>query len=281
MSNFTKAFAVPRVSPAVTDPELSQLLQQSADRTDEIGTLFLGELRAIRRSVGDTITEKGAQDAMSKLYRRLAQSFVEVEQPLAGIDDAIKRGEEGMLSTAARHRLPEGADVKGAIEALQARYAGRGVELVCVGEGWRFQTAGDLSWLMTEEKEEPRRLSKAAQETLAIIAYHQPVTRAEIEAVRGVQASRGTLDVLLELGLVRMRGRRSSRTWVRSHSCRACQFMRPFDSPRLSRRAADMSVTEANMIRSLELCGRYCTRSSSVLRSGRMVRYVSLRAVIG
>ena len=105
-------------------------------------------------------------------------------------------------------RLPEGADVAGAIAALQARYEGRGVELACVAERWRFQTAGDLAWLMTEERDEPRRLSRAAQETLAIIAYHQPVTRAEIEAVRGVQASRGTLDVLLELGLVRMRGRR-------------------------------------------------------------------------
>ena len=105
-------------------------------------------------------------------------------------------------------RLPEGADIAAAIAALQARYVGRGVELACVAERWRFQTAQDLAWLMTDEREEPRRLSKAAQETLAIIAYHQPVTRAEIEAVRGVQASRGTLDVLLELGLVRMRGRR-------------------------------------------------------------------------
>jgi segregation and condensation protein B len=105
-------------------------------------------------------------------------------------------------------RLPEGADVAGAISALQVRYQGRGVELVSVAERWRFQTAGDLAWLMTDEREEPRRLSRAAQETLAIIAYHQPVTRAEIEAVRGVQASKGTLDVLLELGLVRMRGRR-------------------------------------------------------------------------
>jgi segregation and condensation protein B len=105
-------------------------------------------------------------------------------------------------------RLPEGADVAGAMAALQARYLGRGVELACVAGRWRFQTASDLSWLMTEEQEEPRRLSKAAQETLAIIAYHQPVTRAEIEAVRGVQASKGTLDVLLELGFVRMRGRR-------------------------------------------------------------------------
>jgi len=105
-------------------------------------------------------------------------------------------------------RLPEGADIAAGLTDLAARYAGRGVELVVVAGRWRLQTAADLAFLMTEEREEPRRLSKAAQETLAIIAYHQPVTRAEIEAVRGVQASRGTLDVLLELGLVRMRGRR-------------------------------------------------------------------------
>ncbi|MBP6877010.1 MAG: SMC-Scp complex subunit ScpB [Phenylobacterium sp.] len=105
-------------------------------------------------------------------------------------------------------RLPAGVDVPAAMAALQATYEGRGVELACVAGRWRFQTAQDLAFLMTEEREEPRRLSKAAQETLAIIAYHQPVTRAEIESVRGVQASKGTLDVLLELGLVRMRGRR-------------------------------------------------------------------------
>lgn len=105
-------------------------------------------------------------------------------------------------------RLPEGADVSGGLASLAALYAGRGVVLAEIAGGWRFQTAPDLAWLMTEERDEPRRLSKAAQETLAIIAYHQPVTRAEIESVRGVAASRGTLDVLLELGLVRMRGRR-------------------------------------------------------------------------
>ena len=107
-------------------------------------------------------------------------------------------------------RLPEGADVQAALIALQARYEGRGVALVCVADRWRFQTAADLAFLMTEERIEPRRLSKAAQETLAIIAYHQPCTRADIELVRGVQANRGTLDVLLELGLIKMRGRRRS-----------------------------------------------------------------------
>ena len=107
-----------------------------------------------------------------------------------------------------RGRLPEGADIPAGLAALSERYAGRGVVLACVAGAWRFQTAEDLAFLMTKERQEPRRLSRAAQETLAIIAYHQPVTRAEIESVRGVQASRGTLDVLLELGLVRMRGRR-------------------------------------------------------------------------
>ena len=107
-----------------------------------------------------------------------------------------------------RRRLPADADLAAALAGLRARYAGGGVELVHVAGRWRFQTASDLEHLMTEERTEPRKLSKAALETLAIIAYHQPVTRADIEMVRGVQASKGTLDVLLELGLVRMRGRR-------------------------------------------------------------------------
>ena len=107
-------------------------------------------------------------------------------------------------------RLPVGADAAAAIAGLKARYEGRGVELAEVAGRWRFQTAADLAWLMTEERSEPRRLSRAAQEILAIIAYHQPVTRAEMEQIRGVQTSRGSLDVLLELGLVRMRGRRRS-----------------------------------------------------------------------
>jgi segregation and condensation protein B len=105
-------------------------------------------------------------------------------------------------------RLPEGADVEAALAALRARYEGRGVRLAEVGGRWRFQTAEDLAFLMTDERDAPRRLSRAAQETLAIVAYHQPVTRAEIESIRGVQASRGTLDVLLEIGFVRPRGRR-------------------------------------------------------------------------
>ncbi len=131
-------------------------------------------------------------------------------------DGEIERRVEALLFAAAgplsaadiARRLPEGAEVGRAIAGLRARYEGRGVELVCVADRWSFRTAGDLGFLMTEEREEPRRLSKAALETLAIIAYHQPVTRAEIESVRGVSISKGTLDLLLEMGFVRLRGRR-------------------------------------------------------------------------
>jgi segregation and condensation protein B len=105
-------------------------------------------------------------------------------------------------------RLPEGADVAGILRELTEMYAGRGVNLVQVGGKWSFRTAGDLSFLLSREAVEQRRLSRAALETLAIIAYHQPVTRAEIEEIRGVTTSPGTLDVLLECGWIRMRGRR-------------------------------------------------------------------------
>ena len=123
--------------------------------------------------------------------------------------EALLFAAAGPLSTPEiARRLPEGADAVAAVLALQQRYAGRGVEIDCVAGRWRLRTAPDLAFLMTEEREEPRRLSKAALETLAIIAYHQPCTRAEIESVRGVSLSRGTLDLLLEMGFVRLRGRR-------------------------------------------------------------------------
>jgi segregation and condensation protein B len=107
-------------------------------------------------------------------------------------------------------RMPEGVDVKEALAQLQAEYSTRGVNLVRVANKWTFRTAGDLAWLMTRESTETRRLSRAAIEVLAIIAYHQPVTRAEIEEIRGVVTSKGTLDVLLETGWIRPRGRRKT-----------------------------------------------------------------------
>jgi segregation and condensation protein B len=111
--------------------------------------------------------------------------------------------------TLAKH-LPAGVDVRAGLKRLQIEYAPRGVNLVHIGNKWTFRTANDLSWLLTHEAVEPKKLSRAAIETLAIIAYHQPVTRAEIEEIRGVSAAKGTLDVLLETGWVRPRGRRKA-----------------------------------------------------------------------
>jgi segregation and condensation protein B len=107
-----------------------------------------------------------------------------------------------------RPRLPEGADVESILEDLARTYADRGVNLVRVARRWTFRTAGDLSYVLARHVVEPRKLSRAAMETLAIIAYHQPVTRAEIEEIRGVATSKGTLDTLLETGWIRLRGRR-------------------------------------------------------------------------
>jgi segregation and condensation protein B len=107
-------------------------------------------------------------------------------------------------------RLPPGTDVRASLKRLALEYAPRGVNLVQIGNTWAFRTANDLAWLLTQEAVEPKRLSRAAIETLAIIAYHQPVTRAEIEEIRGVAAAKGTLDVLLETGWIRPRGRRKA-----------------------------------------------------------------------
>lgn len=107
-----------------------------------------------------------------------------------------------------RDRMGEGVDVGVLIARLARDYAGRGVNLVSVAGRWRFQTAPDLEHHLVDIKEAPRKLSRAALETLAIIAYHQPVTRAEIEDIRGVAVSKGTIDVLMELGWARIRGRR-------------------------------------------------------------------------
>lgn len=104
--------------------------------------------------------------------------------------------------------LPQGADVPGLLVELQRFYELRGVNLVCVAEKWQFRTAPDLAFLLRKEQPEQKRLSRAAIETLAIIAYHQPVTRAEIEDIRGVAVSKGTVDALMEVGWAKIRGRK-------------------------------------------------------------------------
>lgn len=107
-------------------------------------------------------------------------------------------------------RLPYDVDLKPIMQTLKTEYQLRGVNLIRVGDSWAFRTAPDLAFLMSHDQVKQKKLSRAASEVLAIIAYHQPVTRAEIEDIRGVEASKGTLDVLMEAGWVRMRGRRRS-----------------------------------------------------------------------
>lgn len=107
-------------------------------------------------------------------------------------------------------RMPDSVELADVLADLRRFYAPRGVNLVKAGGKWTFRTAGDLGWLLSKDAKEQKKLSRAALETLAICAYHQPVTRAEIEDIRGVAISRGTLDVLLETGWVRLRGRRKA-----------------------------------------------------------------------
>jgi segregation and condensation protein B len=136
----------------------------------------------------------GAEEARAEELRLLEAMLFASAEP---IDEA---------SLAAR--LPAGVDLPAALNRLQEDYAVRGVNLVRVGGKWMFRTADDLSWLLSKETIETRKLSRAAIETLAIIAYHQPVTRTEIEEIRGVSTSKGSVDVLLETGWIRPRGRR-------------------------------------------------------------------------
>ena len=138
------------------------------------------------------------------------------EEAVSGVNIEHLRMAEALLFAACEplsiddlaSSLPEGADVGSLVAELQRMYEGRGVSLVCVAEKWQFRTTPDLSFLLRREKPEQKRLSRAAIETLAIIAYHQPVTRAEIEDIRGVMLSKGTVDTLMEVGWVKIRGRK-------------------------------------------------------------------------
>ncbi len=144
----------------------------------------------------DVAVEEGAAATRAEELRILEALLFAAETPL----------DEKALAA----RLPQGADLRALLAQLQQEYAPRGVNLVRVGGHWTFRTASDLAWLLTHESTVTRKLSRAAIETLAIVAYHQPVTRAEIEDIRGVTTSKGTLDVLLETGWVRLRGRRKA-----------------------------------------------------------------------
>ena len=126
---------------------------------------------------------------------------------VCAVEAVLFASEAPMTITAIRAHVGEG-DVRAALDRLAADYAGRGIAVVRRGDYWHFETAPDLAHFLRRDREEPRRLSRAGIETLAIIAYHEPVTRAEVEAIRGVQTGKGTLDVLMEAGWVRPAGRR-------------------------------------------------------------------------
>ena len=130
-----------------------------------------------------------------------------IDELVRAVEATLFASAEPLTAADIAEHVGEG-DIEGALAELSRHYEGRGVELVERGGRWHFQTAPDLAHLLRRTREEPRRLSRAATETLAIIAYHEPVSRAEIEAIRGVQISKGTLDVLMDAAWVRPAGRR-------------------------------------------------------------------------
>ncbi len=140
--------------------------------------------------------------------RQDAGEPAEPDEVLRAVEAALFASTEPLSLPQLRQILGDLPDLPLALRRLAEDYAGRGVNLVERGGRWHFQTAPDMGWLLRRDKEEPRRLSRAGMETLAIIAYHEPVSRAEIEAIRGVQVAKGTLDVLMEAGWIRPAGRR-------------------------------------------------------------------------
>jgi segregation and condensation protein B len=132
----------------------------------------------------------------------------EIADDVRAVEAVLFASEEPMSVNEIKDHVGDRVDVAGALAELAGHYGGRGIELVERGRSWHFQTAPDLAHFLRRERDESRKLSRAAVETLAIIAYHEPVSRAEIEAIRGVQISKGTLDVLMEAGWVRPAGRR-------------------------------------------------------------------------
>jgi segregation and condensation protein B len=139
-----------------------------------------------------------------------SRGHMERPEELRILEALLFAADEPLDEKALAARLPAGTDLRALLRQLQGEYAARGVNLVRIAGKWTLRTAQDLAWLLTRESVVPKKLSRAAMETLAIVAYHQPVTRAEIEEIRGVSTSKGTLDVLLETGWVRLRGRRKA-----------------------------------------------------------------------
>jgi segregation and condensation protein B len=153
--------------------------------------------------VEDAVAEPCGQEAVRNPAERL-----HIAEAVRMAEAIVFASAEPVAEKQIVQRLPDGIDVPAVMAELQAIYSRRGVNLVRIGDAWAFRTAGDLAFLMSRDTVQQKKLSRAALEVLAIIAYHQPVTRAEIEDIRGVETSKGTLDTLLETEWIRMRGRR-------------------------------------------------------------------------
>ncbi|WP_026481569.1 SMC-Scp complex subunit ScpB [Ahrensia sp. 13_GOM-1096m] len=155
------------------------------------------EPQAMEDHDGDISSDNNDAEAVTREAMRMAEALVFASS-------------QPVTEKALADRLPDGVKVRRVMEALAQLYETRGVNLVHIDNAWAFRTAGDLSFLMQREQVQQRKLSRAALEVLAIIAYHQPVTRAEMEEIRGVETSKGTLDVLLETSWIKLRGRRKT-----------------------------------------------------------------------
>jgi segregation and condensation protein B len=157
----------------------------------------------------ETIENEMDADVTEKSADKDGQESVEANpEHLRMVEALLFAASEPLDKKALSTSLPEGADVTGLLKALEDAYENRGVNLCCVAGKYQFRTSADLAFLLRKEQPEQKRLSKAAIETLAIIAYHQPITRAEIEDIRGVAISKGTIDILMEIGWIKIRGRK-------------------------------------------------------------------------
>lgn len=179
-------------------PRLTLVSDNSRDR-DEGSSRDEKALRGTTQPAAAYADPEAAVDQLAQSARR---------EKLRRLEAMLFASAEPLDAKALRRGLEEGDDVEALLALLQSEYGPRGINLVKVSGKWQFRTAGDLAYLLEKQTSEERKLSKAGLETLAIIAYHQPVTRAEIEEIRGVSISPGTLDLLMETAWVRPRGRR-------------------------------------------------------------------------
>ncbi|MBX3552952.1 MAG: SMC-Scp complex subunit ScpB [Pseudolabrys sp.] len=190
----------------VTESEAAGVDENTDDAETRTIAVSVVAVSAVAASAGETGREQGSSDGTADDDASTTPAQRPDEFRL--LEALLFASKEPLDEATLAKRLPQGADVRASLRALQLEYAPRGVNLVRIGRKWTFRTAGDLAWLLTKNVVQTRKLSRAAIETLAIIAYHQPVTRAEVEEIRGVAAAKGTLDVLLETGWIRPRGRR-------------------------------------------------------------------------